>query len=79
MIPLGLVLLVWGSVVFGFARTFHENWRPMIRRLKGAGIDEGLRGARFIATGRGLRAMRLVGLAVAACGLGCIVAGALAW
>ncbi len=69
MLVLGGMLLVWGIAFLLLARPLHDNWREMIRRLRGAGYARPPFGTRFIASPSGLRALRITG----GCG---VIAGA---
>ncbi len=67
MAIIGLLLIVWGIALLLLARPMHENWREMVRRLRGAGFSRPPFGTRFIASPEGLRTMQAaggVGLAV---------------
>ena len=65
MIVLALMLLAWGVALLALARPLHTNWRQMLMRLQGAGIRHPPFGTRFVASPRGLLAVRVVG----ACGV----------
>ncbi len=76
MAIIGLLLIVWGIALLLLARPMHENWREMVRRLRGAGFSRPPFGTRFIASPEGLRTMQVAGGAGLAVG---IVLAVLGW
>jgi hypothetical protein len=71
---LGGLVVLWGALVLGFAKTLHVRWKGMLADMRRAGVQNDIPGTKFFASPEGLRRMRIAGGGAIAIGLAMIAA-----